>query len=87
MRAAMGLVIALVAAGALLQYFARAETRKLIGQRATLGDLRPPAFRLLPLASADDFFKRAEDTKRKVDRARVREPAPVGLLGDFESSD
>jgi hypothetical protein len=87
MRAAMGLVIALVAAGALLQYFARAETRKLIGQRATLGDLRPPAFRLLPLASADDFFKRAEDTKRKVDRARVREPAPAGLLGDFESSD
>jgi hypothetical protein len=87
MRAAMGLVIALVAAGALLQYFARAETRKLIGQRATLGDLRPPAFRLLPLASADDFFKRAEDTTRKVDRARVREPAPAGLLGDFESSD
>jgi hypothetical protein len=87
MRAAMGLVMALIAAGALLQYAGRAETRKLIGQRATLGDLRPPAFRLLPLASADDFFKRAEDTKQKVDRARVKEPAPGGLLSDLESSD
>jgi len=87
MRAAMGLVLALVAAGALLQYFGKSETRKLLGQRATLGDLRPPAFRLVPLASADDFFKKAEGAKRKVDLARAREPVPGGLLSDFEPSD
>ena len=87
MRAAMGLVIALISAGALLQYFSKSETRKLIGQRATLGDLRPPAFRLRPLASADDFFKKAEAAKVKVDQARVKEPAPGGLLSDFESSE
>lgn len=84
MRAAMGLVIALIVAGALLQYFGRSETRKLIGQRATLGDLRPPSFRLLPLASADDFFKKAESAKEKVDRARVKEPGGA-LLSEFES--
>ena len=87
MRAAMGLVVALVAAGALLQYFGKSETRKLLGQRATLGDLRPPVFRLLPLASADDFFKKADATRMKVDQARVKEPTPGGLLGDFDSSD
>jgi FHA domain len=87
MRAAMGLVFALITAGALLQYFGKSETRKLIGQRATLGDLRPPAFRLVPLASADDFFKRAEGAKVKVDQARVKEPPPGGLLSDFEPSD
>ena len=87
MRAAMGLVVALIAAGALLQYFGKSETRKLLGQRATLGDLRPPAFRLLPLASAEDFFKKADATRMRVDQARVKEPAPGGLLSDFEPSD
>lgn len=87
MRAAMGLVVALLVAGAAIQYVGRSETRKLIGQRASLGDLRPPAFRLAPLASADDFFKRAEGTKVKVDRARTREPTPAGLLSDFEPPD
>lgn len=87
MRAAMGLVFALITAGALLQYFGKSETRKLVGQRATLGDLRPPAFRLVPLASADNFFKKAEGAKVKVDQARVKEPAPGGLLSDFEPSD
>ena len=86
MRAAMGLVIALIAAGALLQYFAKSETRRLFGQRANLGDLRPPQFRIVPLASADDFFKKAEGAKRRVDQARVKEPSG-GLLSDFESSD
>ncbi len=86
MRAVMVLMVVLIAAGALLQYFGRAETRRLIGQRATLGDLRPPAFRLLPLASADDFFKNVEDTKAKVDQARVKAPAPGGIFGDFDPS-
>lgn len=86
MRAAMFLVISLIGAGALMQYSAKAETRRLLGQRANLGDLRPPAFRLVPLASPDDFFKKAETAKRKVDQARVKEPSQ-GLLSDFELSD
>jgi hypothetical protein len=87
MRAAMGLVIALIGAGAALQYLGKSETRKLLGQRATLGDLRPPAFRLVPLASADDFFKKAEAARISVDRARMKEPAPGGLLSDLDTSE
>jgi hypothetical protein len=83
MNFAMSLVVALVLAGATLQYAGRSETQKLIGQRATLGDLRPPGFRVAPLASADDFFKRAEGAKRKVDELRVKEP-PAGILSDLE---
>jgi hypothetical protein len=87
MRAAMGLVIALIGAGAALQYLGKSETRKLIGQRATLGDLRPPAFRLVPLASADDFFKKADAARAHVDKARVKDPAPGGVLSDLEGPD
>ena len=83
MRAAMGLVVALVVAGAALQYFGRSETRKIIGQRASLGDLRPPSFRVVPLASADDFFRKADHAKARVDRARTKDPAG-GLFGEFD---
>jgi hypothetical protein len=86
MNFAMSLVVALVLAGATLQYVGRSETQKLIGQRATLGDLRPPAFRVTPLASTDDFFKRAEGAKRKVDELRVKEPPP-GILSDLDPPD
>jgi hypothetical protein len=86
MRFAMGLVIALIGAGAVMQYAGKSETRNLVGQRASLGDLRPPAFRLVPLASADEFFQRAEGTRKKVDQARVKEPSG-GLLSDFDSSE
>jgi hypothetical protein len=75
MNFAMGLVVALVASGGLLQYLGRSESQKLVGQRATLGDLRPPAFRLVPLASADEFFRDAEATKRRVDMLRTKEPS------------
>jgi hypothetical protein len=75
MNFAMSLVVALAVAGALLQYVGKSESQKLIGQRATLGDLRPPALRLVPLASADDFFKKTEETKRKVDALRAKEPS------------
>ena len=81
MNFAMGLVVALLTAGAALQYVGRSESEKLIGQRATLGDLRPPVFRLAPLASADEFFRSAEATKRKVDLLRAKEPA----VGEIEA--
>jgi hypothetical protein len=87
MRAAMGLVIALLGAGAALQYLGTNEARKLLGQRATLGELRPPQFRLVPLASADAFFKKAEGARFSVDRARVKEPATTGLLSDLDNAD
>lgn len=84
MNFAMGLVVALVASGGLLQYLGRSESQKLVGQRATLGDLRPPAFRLVPLASADEFFRDAEATKRRVDLLRTKEPSgpPEGEASD-----
>lgn len=75
MNFALGLVVALVASGALLQYVGKSESQKLIGQRATLGDLRPPVFRLAPVASADEFFAKAESTKRRVDLLRAKEPS------------
>ena len=80
MRSAMALVIALVVAGAALQYFGRSETRGLTGQRASLGELRPPSFRAVPLASADDFFRKADGAKTRVDRSRTKEPTG-GLFG------
>ena len=86
MRAAMGIVLALMAAGALLQYATQTETRNLLGQRASLGELRPPAFRLAPLATTDEFLERAGATKVKVDRARTREPSG-GLISEFENLD
>jgi hypothetical protein len=76
MNFAMTIVVGLAIAGALLQYSGRTETQRLIGQRATLGDLRPPSFRLVPLSSADDFFRKAEGTRRRVDQLRQREPEP-----------
>ena len=86
MNFAMSLVAALVLAGATLQYVGKSETQKLMGQRATLGDLKPPVFRATPLASADEFFQRAEGAKRKVDELRAKEP-PVGFLSDSDSPD
>ena len=82
MRAAMGIVVALIVAGAALQYFGRSELRNAAGQRATLGELRPPAFRVVPLASTDEFFRRAEQTRVRVDQARLKEPPPGGLLSE-----
>ncbi|MDQ3024978.1 MAG: FHA domain-containing protein [Pseudomonadota bacterium] len=84
LKLVMGLVLALFVAGATLQYVARWENRELVGQRATLGDLRPPAFRVVPLSSTDQFLKAAEDTRTRVDKARSREPPPGGSLSDVD---
>ncbi|HEX4332578.1 MAG TPA: FHA domain-containing protein [Usitatibacter sp.] len=86
MRAAMGLAAALIIAGAALQYLGKSESRKVLGQRATLGDLRPPAFRLVPLASADDFFRKTASAKQRVDVERTREPSG-SILSDLDLSD
>ena len=86
MRAAMTLVVVLVIAGAAVQYFGRSETRRIIGQRASLGELRPPAFRAVPLASADQFFAKADNAKARVDQARTKEPSS-GLFGDIDPFD
>ena len=83
MKVVMGLVLALIASGATMQFVTKSENRELVGQRATLGDLRPPAFRAVPLASADQFFKEAEDTRSRVDKARSR-PAPGGAAADVD---
>lgn len=84
MRAAQAVVVVLIAAGAAIQYFGKSETRNLLGQRATLGDLRPPAFRLAPPSTSEDFFKRADAVRQKVDLARVREPIPGRSLADID---
>ncbi len=86
MRSAMGIVVVLMGAGVILQYAAHTETRNLLGQRASLGDLRPPAFRLAPLATTDQFFERAEGTRVRVDEARTKPPS-AGLLADLDSQD
>ena len=83
MRVAMTLVGALIVAGAAVQYFDKWETRSEVGQRASLGELRPPFFRAVPLASADDFLKRADQVKQRVDQARVKEP-PAEQAGDAD---
>lgn len=87
MKMAMGIVATLVVAGAALQYVGKSEARSFVGQRATLGNLRPPAFRVVPTASADEFFKRAEATRAAVDKARLKEPGGGGLLSDIDLGD
>ncbi|HET9578137.1 MAG TPA: FHA domain-containing protein [Usitatibacter sp.] len=84
MHAAMTLVGALIIAGATVQYFDKWESRRQVGQRAALGDLRPPAFRAVPLAGTDDFLRRTETVKQRVDQSRVKEPPPGGSLSDFD---
>ena len=84
MRLVVSVVLALVASGAAMQAVSKAETREVVGQRATLGDLRPPVFRVVPLATADEFFREAAETRSRVDRARTKEPPTGGPLSDYE---
>jgi hypothetical protein len=87
MRIAVGTIVALVAAGAVIQYASKAEARRLAGQPATLGDLRPPAWRLRPLTPVDEFLASTQATRRKVDEARTREPEGASPFSDAEASD
>jgi len=74
LKVVVSVVLALIASGATIQAVTKAENRDLMGQRATLGDLRPPAFRVVPLATPDEFFSEAAETRARVDRARAKEP-------------
>jgi hypothetical protein len=84
MNVVAGIFMTLIGTGAAMQYVSRWESRSQTGDRATLGDLRPPMMRVRPLASADEFFKAAEETRIRVDRARLKEPPPGALLSDAE---
>jgi hypothetical protein len=84
MNVVAGIFLTLLVTGAAMQYVSRWETRSQMGDRATLGDLRPPVMRLKPLASADEFFKAADETRARVDRARLKEPPPGSQLFDSE---
>ncbi len=80
MNAVTGIFVALIGAGAAMQYMGRWESRVQVGDRAALGELRPPALRARPLATADEFFRDAADTRARVDRARLKDPAPGGAV-------
>ena len=84
MKLVVSVVMALVASGAAMQAVTKSEMRETIGQRASLGDLRPPIFRMVPLATADEFFSEAAETRARVDRARTKEPPQSGSVGDFD---
>ena len=67
-----------------MQIVSKEESREQIGQRATLGTLRPPAFRLITPASADDFFRDTDATRASVDQARKKEPPSGSGLPEMD---
>ncbi|HXZ48536.1 MAG TPA: FHA domain-containing protein [Usitatibacter sp.] len=85
MRIALGVIAALIVAGATMQYAGKSEESRFLGQEATLGELRPPGFRLRALSSDDDFLKRTETVKREVDQSRLREPPSGALFSGLDS--
>lgn len=84
LRAATGLVVALAGAAAAVHYASGMEARELGGERATMGELRPPSFRAVPPSSMDEFLAGAEAVRISVDQARLKEPPPGGALSDTE---
>ena len=84
LNAVAGVFVALLVTGAAMQYVSRWDSRSQLGDRAALGELRPPMLRARPLANADEFFGGAEAIRASVDRARLEEPAPGAALADSE---
>ena len=74
MNVVAGVFMALIGTGAAMHYLGRWESRSQAGDRAALGELRPPMLRARPLASAEEFFRNAEETRVRVDRARLKDP-------------
>jgi len=75
------LVVALVSVVG-LQWVTTTETRKWTGRQATLGTLKPPAFRLARPVATDDFLSGTNDIKSALDAARKKDPGQ----GSFGSS-
>ena len=84
MKVVAGVLLALLGTGAAMQYVSRWDSRSLVGDRASLGDLRPPALRARPVASAEDFFRSAEEVRAHVDRARLEDPPRAAAAADSE---
>jgi hypothetical protein len=87
MRIAMGVLVALLAAGAAMQYASKAEARRVVGETASLGELKPPAFRLRPAMTPAEFLAGTAATQRAVDEARKREPASGSAFGEPDAGD
>lgn len=87
MPIAMGVIVALLAAGAAIQYASKAETRRVVGEPAALGVMKPPRFRIVPAATPERFLGATAATRRAVDEARKREPPSGGPLSELESPD
>jgi hypothetical protein len=84
LKLAMGIVGGAVLAAIALQMVTVSETRKLWGQQATLGTLKPPAFRIARPASEQSFFAQADAMKSKLDQARKKPASGAGVFGGFD---
>jgi hypothetical protein len=84
MKAVAGVFLALLGTGAAMQYVSKWDSRTQVGDRASLGELRPPALRVRPAASAEDFFRSAGDVRANVDRARLEKPVLGAALAEGE---
>jgi hypothetical protein len=58
-----------------------------VGEPASLGELKPPQFRLRPAITPAAFLAETAATKRAVDEARKREPASGSAFGEPEAGD
>lgn len=72
--AAAALVCLIAASGASIVVMTRLEKQRTDGLAASLGPLLPPAFRVAPAASLEDFLAGADAARRQVDESRKKEP-------------
>lgn len=86
MKLAMGLIGGAVAAIIGLQLVTLSETKRLWGQQASLGGLKPPAFRIASPETDGEFFAQAEAMKDKLDQAR-KKPASGNAFSAFDLDD
>jgi hypothetical protein len=84
LKFAMSIVGGAVVAAIALQLVTTSETRKLWGQQATLGGLKPPAFRITSPATDQAFFAQADAMKEKLDKARKKPASGGSMFGGFD---
>lgn len=87
MPIAMGVLVALLGAGAAIQYAGKAEARRVVGEPAALGEMKPPRFRIVAPVTPAGFLQATAAAKRAVDEARKREPPSGGLLPELDASE